>query len=91
MSVKGRKRVTFVVKAQPKVKVSVAGSFNKWTSGEKKMKDKTGKGDYSVTMLLNKGKYEYKFLIADKWTIDPECEEWVTNDLGSMNSVIIVK
>lgn len=91
MSVKGRKRVTFTVKAQSKVKVSVAGTFNKWTPCEKIMTDKTGKGDYSVSMLLSKGKYEYKFLIGDKWTIDPECEEWVTNDLGSMNSVIIVK
>ena len=91
MIVKGRKRVTFAVKAQPKVKVSIAGTFNKWVSGEKVLTDKTGKGDYSVTMLLSKGTYEYKFLIGDKWTIDPECEEWVTNDLGSMNSVIIVK
>lgn len=91
MSVKGRKRVTFSVKAQPNLKVSVAGSFNNWKPDEKIMKDKTGEGDYSVTMLLAKGEYEYKFLIGDKWTIDPECEEWVTNDLGSMNSVIIVK
>ncbi|MDA3799057.1 MAG: glycogen-binding domain-containing protein [Kiritimatiellae bacterium] len=91
MSVKGKRRVTFTVKAQPKVKVSVAGTFNKWIPGEKIMTDRTGKGDYSVTMLLDKGKYEYKFLIGDKWTIDPECEEWVTNDLGSMNSLIVVK
>ena len=91
MSVKGRKRVTFSVKAQANVKVSVAGSFNNWKPGDKVMTDQTGKGDYFVALLLNKGKYEYKFLIGDKWTIDPECEEWVTNDLGSMNSVVVVK
>jgi len=91
MSVKGRKRATFSVKAQPNVEVSVAGSFNNWKPSDKMMTDQTGKGDYFVALLLNKGKYEYKFLIGDKWTIDPECEEWVTNDLGSMNSVVIVK
>ena len=91
MTVKGKKRVNFSVKAQPNVKVSIAGSFNNWKPSEKMMTDKTGKGDYSLAMLLDKGKYEYKFLIDDKWTIDPDCEEWTANELGSMNSVIVVK
>ena len=87
---KGRKRVTFVCKAVPGSEVYVAGDFNEWNPEKRKLSDKEGHGRFTTTMLLPVGTYEYKFIINGQWSIDPECEEWVPNKMGSLNSVVII-
>ena len=83
-----RKRVTFEVKAEPGSKVYVAGDFNKWEP-KKKLTSKNNNGVFRGTMLLDRQKqYEYKFVINGKWSVDPNCDEWVPNALGSLNSVL---
>ena len=52
--------------------------------------DKKGDGNYSATILLAPGVYEYKFIVNDTWSIDPNCAEWVQNSFGTLNSVIHV-
>jgi 1,4-alpha-glucan branching enzyme len=85
---KTRKRVTFQVKAEPGSEVYVAGDFNNWEP-KKKLTDKNGEGIFRGTMLLDRKKqYEYKFVINGKWSVDPECDEWVPNPMGSLNSVV---
>ena len=54
------------------------------------MTDKDGTGEFACTVNLPKGKYEYKFVINGSWCADPECAEWVQNDMGTLNSVKIV-
>jgi hypothetical protein len=50
-------------------KVSLAGGFNAWNSGELFMKkDSLG---WQVPYVLAKGNYEYKFIVDGKWIIDP--------------------
>lgn len=83
-----RRRVTFQLKAQPGSEVFVAGDFNNWDPQARRMKDKDGSGVYTATMLLEPGEYQYKFVVDGHWTIDPECEEWVPNSMGSLNSLI---
>ena len=83
-----RKRVTFQLKAQPGSEVFVAGDFNDWDPKARRLKDKDDSGVYATTMLLKPGEYQYKFVINGHWGIDPECEEWVPNSMGSLNSVI---
>ena len=87
----GRKRIAFMVKANPGSNVSITGSFNKWDTKSKKMVDKNGEGEYSATLMLPRGQYEYKFLINGEWHVDPNCSNWVRNDHGTLNSVIKVK
>ena len=84
-----KKRVTFEVRAEPGKKVFVAGTFNNWHSKQKRLKEKGGV--YAVSLLLPKGKYEYKFIIDDVWVCDPECPEWIPDGLGSLNSVLMVE
>ncbi len=83
-------RVTFHVRAEVGSKVFLAGSFNGWSPTAKPMVDKTGKGEFTCALNLPKGKYEYKFVINGSWCADPECAEWVQNDMGTLNSVKIV-
>ena len=80
-------RVTFSVRAETGSEVWLAGSFNNWDPTDKKMADKAGDGFYTATLTLPKGTYEYKFVINGTWCADPECAEWVQNDMGTLNSV----
>ena len=84
---KGKKRITFFCKAQPGSEVYLAGDFNNWDPGARKMSDKENNGIFSATLMLMPGEYEYKFIINGNWSIDSECEEWVPNSMGSLNSL----
>lgn len=83
-------RVTFRVRAEVGSKVSLAGSFNGWDPAAKPMVDKDGTGEFACTLTLPKGRYEYKFVINGTWCADPECTDWVQNDMGTLNSVKVV-
>jgi 1,4-alpha-glucan branching enzyme len=83
-----RKRIKFSVLAEPRSKVYVAGEFNNWDPSKKQLKDKTGNGDFEGSMLLEPGKYEYKFVVNNHWTIDPRCSDWKSNGYGSINSLL---
>ena len=71
-------------------KVSVAGSFNNWDANSFSAK-KDRKGNWSVKVALNPGRYEYKFVVDGSWITDPHCRENVYNNLGSANSVLVIK
>ena len=88
MSAARRKRVQFKVQADPQCKVSVAGSFNDWSPDKHVLKYKDGV--FALSVLLPKGRYEYKFVIDGHWCVDPGCAEWSHNSYGSLNSVINV-
>lgn len=83
-----RKRVSFQLITEPGSKVSVAGSFNDWDPESTPLKDKANNGTFTRSILLEPGRYEYKFVIDGVWCVDPECREWVPNNEGSLNSVI---
>ena len=55
-------RVTFRVRAEVGSKVFLAGSFNDWNPTAKAMADKDGTGEFTCTLSLPKGRYEYKFV-----------------------------
>lgn len=80
-------RVTFSVRAEVGSKVFLAGSFNDWSPTAKELVDKKGDGLFATTITLAPGSYQYKFVIDGTWCADPECADWVQNDLGTLNSV----
>ncbi|QSH41974.1 glycogen-binding domain-containing protein [Lentisphaerota bacterium ZTH] len=86
-----RKRVTFVIESEPGKTVSVAGSFNEWNPCRKVLSDKNEEGVYQGTMLLEPGTYEYKFFIDDAWCIDPRNPNFSPNEMGTLNSVLVVE
>lgn len=85
-----KKRVVFSVAAEPGSTVGVSGSFNNWDPIGRPMTDKKGDGNYTATVLLAPGVYEYKFIVNGTWSVDPNCTEWVQNSLGTLNSVLHV-
>lgn len=85
------KQVVFEIAAEPGSSVFVAGTFNKWDATVNPLLDKRNEGVYRTTLQLAPGYYEYKFVINDIWSIDPECRNWTSNAQGSLNSVIVVE
>ncbi len=80
-------RITFSVRAEVGSKVFLAGSFNNWDPTAKEMTDKKSAGVYTAVLSLVPGDYQYKFVIDGTWCADPECADWIQNDLGTLNSV----
>ncbi len=87
-STDSRKRVVFRFKSTPGMSIFVAGSFNNWDISSKKLEDKDGIGEYSATVMLPKGVYEYKYFVNEKWCLDPENPNFIKNVHGTLNSVI---
>lgn len=87
-----KEKVTFryqpVISAQ---KVTLAGSFNNWDKNATLMSDEDGDGIWEVTLYLEPGEYQYKFVINDTvWVKDPNAKLTAPDGFGDFNSVIIV-
>ena len=87
----GPKKVKFHLRTEPGCTVSVAGTFNEWDSNAHALSDKRNDGNFSLSVMLHPGRYEYKFVINGNWCVDPECSEWVPNAHGSLNSVLHIE
>ena len=85
-----RKHVTFTFKHDPGKEVFIAGLFNNWDQKHNKLTETNQPGIYTITMMLAKGRHEYKFVADNVWYIDPKNPESVVNDLGWANSVVVV-
>jgi hypothetical protein len=66
--------------------VFLAGEFNDWSTNSLAMKkDDNG---WSFTVHLSEGKHLYKFIVDDKWIIDPFNKLWEQNEYNTRNSVL---
>lgn len=75
----------------PATSVSVAGSFNGWSTTANPMSDSEGDGIWTTVIELAPGTYQYKFVVnGDKWYEDPYSAEYVPDGFGGKNSVIYV-
>ncbi len=85
-----RRRIEFVLEDAPGKNVAVAGSFNEWKPA-KLMTDKLGNGVYTAIMLLEPGRYEYKFVVDGDWKLDDRNPNFTPNEHGTLNSVLNVE
>ena len=69
-------------------KVKVYGSFNSWSKGY--LLKNTGSDSWEQNVELNRGRYEYKFLVDGKWRYDASLPT-IDDGLYSRNNVIIVR
>ena len=79
---------TFIMPLPTAKEVKVFGSFNNWDlKNELRLKKK--KGGWSITLELEPGRYEYKYLVDGVWQVDQNAER-EPNMLGTEDSVIII-
>lgn len=69
--------------------VFLAGDFNNWDINSHPMK-KVENGNWIKSLFLQEGCYEYKFIIDDKWEIDPKNKRQCENCFGSQNNIVRV-
>ena len=67
-------------------KVIVTGSFNGWDKQNYRMDEREGTWWFPVH--LKPGKYTYKFIVDNKWIVDPANTLWEENEYGTGNSVL---
>ncbi len=70
--------------------VSVAGTFNNWKPQASPLRN-VGAGEWCLQLLLEPGRYEYRFLVDGEWRIDPMARQQVTDLCGGVNSVLVVE
>ena len=73
---------------RPVTRVNLAGTFNAWSTTATPMADPDGDGMWTTTVELEKGIYEYKFVVDGSWFPDPDNPQ-STPPYG--NSVLEVK
>ena len=84
-----RRAINFEYVDAPGKSVLLAGSFNDWQP-VKKLEDKNGDGVYRCRLMLVPGEYQYKFQVDGEWRSDASNPNFVPNEFGSLNSVVIV-
>ena len=90
LGVKEKKRkITFTFESDSARKVVLMGDFNKWNPKKHAMKTDPD-GIWEKTVMLEPGRYEYKFLVDGEWHEDPLNREISVNCFGTQNNVINV-
>src|SRR5574340_542426 len=82
--------VTFSLSAPRAASVTIAGSFNQWDPVRDALLGPDRSGNWTITLRLAPGRYEYLFLINDReWTPDPRAPS-ADDGMGGRNSVVLV-
>lgn len=88
----GLRQVTFRFKPTGKpASVMLAGTFNDWNVGKAPLGGPDAAGEYTATLLLQEGEYQYKFVADGNWTTDTvHADSYVDDGFGGKNSVVRV-
>ena len=84
-----KRKVQFKIYAPNANDVYLVGDFNKWNPIKKRLK-MNEKGEWLTRSMLPVGEHQYKFIIDGEWVNDPGAVKYVTNGIGTQNSVRIV-
>jgi 1,4-alpha-glucan branching enzyme len=84
-----RKRVTLALKAPHAEAVYLMGDFNQWDEKVHPMKQEKD-GTWKKTILVEPGKYEYRFLVDGEWRNDPSNDQICPNCFGTVNNILDV-
>jgi 1,4-alpha-glucan branching enzyme len=89
MTAEKKRCVVFRLDAPGAGSVSVAGSFNGWSTESHPLRLNKS-GIWRKTIYLQPGTYEYRFVVDGNWADDANRKEEVMNQFGSYNSVVRV-
>ncbi len=81
------RRVRFEVDVPKAQSVSVVGTFNNWTPGATRLVFVGGR-KWIRELNLAPGRFEYRFVVDDKWVDPPNAKAYVPNPGGGRNAVV---
>lgn len=84
--------VRFAVLAQDAQHVSLVGSFNGWSKDASPMKMVDGTAVWAIDVPLEEGEYTFMYLIDGiQWITPPSADDFVTDEFGHINGIVIVR
>ncbi len=75
---------TFSLLAPQALSVFLSGDFNDWNASSHPLR-KGKDGEWKISLSLNPGQYQYRFLVDGEWQDDPSSPECVNNPFGTSN------
>ena len=84
-----RRRIEFKFEDRQAKQVFLAGDFNLWNPKSHPMKKSTD-GIWKRSILVEPGRYEYKFFADGRWREDQLNHKRCANNFGTYNCVIDV-
>lgn len=81
----------FRVYAPEASSVYLVGDFNDWIADARAAMKKLDNGTWVKVIPLTEGAHSYKFVVDDKWIIDPANNLTENDNVGGRNSLIMVK
>jgi hypothetical protein len=89
---RSERTVIFTLNMPGASRVELIGSFNQWRPGDFVMKWDESRKAWVVSLDLQKGRYEYAFLVDGvKVVPDPNALIYRDDDFGNKNSILIVE
>lgn len=82
--------VLFVLDAPNASRVCVTGAFNDWSRKGIPLERDPQDGLWKVTVDIEPGAYEYRFIVDGAWIRDPGNKESIPNGFGQENSLLVV-
>jgi 1,4-alpha-glucan branching enzyme len=83
------KAITFKAKIGDAREVVLTGDFTGWAKDKVRLAKGSG-GEWTGTVELTPGRYQYRLLVDGEWKDDPSAEQRVPNDFGTTNCVLNV-
>ena len=79
----------FKLSAPQAKSVFLSGDFNQWSTSSHPLKMERD-GVWKISLSLNPGQHQYRFLVDGEWQNDPGNPECINNPFGSSNCLKIV-
>jgi len=70
--------------------VAVTGEFTNWSREGIPMKRDAETGRWAAVVNVQPGEYEYRFIVDGVWIRDPNNRDYIRNEFGQVNSLLIV-
>ena len=85
-------RFVYRLKIQPQNDIFLTGGFNGWTPNDPKFQLRKGTdGLWSVTVKIDQGRWEYKFVVDGQQFYDSFAKEIEPDETGRKKSLVTVK
>lgn len=82
--------IMFALEAPQAKVVRVTGEFTNWSREGLAMDKDPADGVWKVVLDITPGEYEYRFIVDGVWIRDPNNKDYVRNEFGQENSLLIV-
>jgi chromosome partitioning protein len=70
--------------------VAVTGEFTNWSKEGIPMQQDSKDGLWKLVLDIKPGEYEYRFIVDGVWIRDPSNRDYIRNEFGQENSLLIV-